>query len=96
MELSPKQRAHLKSLAHDKDEKLQIGKNGLSDNFLKELDTALERDELVKVRVGKFVEDTLAEEAATKSSSTLVAKLGRTVLYYRRAKKDPKIELPKE
>jgi RNA-binding protein len=92
-DLNPKQRAFLKSQAQSLEAKLQIGKNGLSDNFLKELDVALERDELVKVKVGKFVEDTLADEAASKTKAALVAKLGRTALYYRAAK-EPKINLP--
>ena len=92
-ELTPKQRAWLKSQAQPLEAKLQIGKNGLSDNFVKELDVALERDELVKVRIGKFVEDTLASEAATKSKSALIGTVGRTALYYR-ASKEPKLKLP--
>ena len=93
MDLSAKQRAFLKSHAQTLDAKLQIGKNGLSDAFLKELEIALARDELVKVRIGKQVEETLALEAASKTKSSLVAKLGRTALYYR-AGKEPKISLP--
>lgn len=92
-ELTAKQKAYLKSQAQPLDDKLQIGKNGLSDNFVKELDVALERDELVKVRIGKFVEDTLANEAAAKARATLVGKVGRTAIYYR-ASKEPKIKLP--
>ncbi|HZV01659.1 MAG TPA: YhbY family RNA-binding protein [Planctomycetota bacterium] len=93
MDLNAKQRSFLKSQAQALEPKLQIGKNGLSDSFLKELEVALDRDELVKVRIGKFVEETLADEAAAKTKSALVAKLGRTVLYYKAAK-EPKISLP--
>ncbi len=92
-ELTAKQRAHLKSQAQPLEAKLQIGKNGLSDNFVKELDVALERDELVKVRIGKFVEESLAAEAAAKTKAALVGTVGRTALYYRRSK-EPKLKLP--
>jgi RNA-binding protein len=92
-DLTPKQRAWLKSRAQPLEAMLQIGKNGLSDNFLKELDVALERDELVKVRVGKFVEEALADEAAAKTRAVLVGRVGRTAIYYRAAK-EPVIKLP--
>lgn len=92
-ELTAKQKAFLKSHGQKLEAKLQIGKNGVSDTFVKELDVALERDELVKVRIGKFVEETLAAEAAAKTKASLVATLGRTALYYRAAK-EPKLALP--
>ena len=92
-ELSPKQKAFLKSKGQGLDPRLQIGKNGLTESFLKELEVALERDELVKVKVGKYVEETLAAEAATKTKAALVATLGRTALYYRPSK-EPKLDLP--
>jgi RNA-binding protein len=93
IELSPKQRAFLKSKAHDMEPKLQIGKNGLTDAFLKELEAALARDELVKVRVGKHVDEGLAGEAAGKVKAAFVAQVGRTAVFYRAAK-EPTIELP--
>ena len=92
-EITPKQRAFLKSQAQPLEAKLQIGKNGLSDAFLKELEVALDRDELVKVKIGKFVEETLADEAAAKTRAALVARIGRTALYYRPGK-EPKLVLP--
>lgn len=94
-ELTAKQRAYLKSQAHALEPLLQIGKNGVTDNFLKELDGALEREELIKVRIGKFVDETQADEAAKKTKAALVAKLGRTVIYYRPAE-EPRIELPED
>jgi RNA-binding protein len=92
-DLTPKQKAFLKSQAQALEAKLQIGKNGLSDGFLKELEVALERDELVKVKIGKHVEETLALEAADKTKAALVAQLGRTAIYYRESD-EPKISLP--
>ena len=93
LELNAKQRAFLKTHAHDLEPKLQIGKNGVSETFVKELDVALERDEVVKLKVGKFVEGDPAADAAAKTRAALVARLGRTVLLYRPSK-EPKIELP--
>lgn len=49
--ITSKQRAHLRSLANNIDAIFQIGKGGIGDNFLKQMEDALEARELVKVRV---------------------------------------------
>lgn len=49
--LTSKQRARLRSIANDYDAIFQIGKGGIGDNFIKQMDDALEARELVKVKV---------------------------------------------
>ncbi len=49
--LKGKQRSYLKKLAHNIKPMLQIGKNGVSEEFLNELDNALELHELIKISV---------------------------------------------
>ena len=49
--LTGKQRSHLKSLAHNLDPLFQLGKNGLSENFIKQVDEALENREIVKINI---------------------------------------------
>ena len=51
MELTSKQRAQLRGLANNMDTILQVGKDGINENLVKQLDDALEARELVKCRV---------------------------------------------
>ncbi len=49
--LKGKQRSYLKKLSHNLKPMLQIGKNGVSEEFLKQLDNSLELHELIKISV---------------------------------------------
>ena len=51
MNLTGKQRAYLRSLAAKEDTILQLGKDGVSDSFVKSVETAVAARELVKFRV---------------------------------------------
>ena len=51
MELTSKQRAQLRGLANTMDTILQVGKDSINENLIKQLDDALEARELVKCRV---------------------------------------------
>ena len=51
MELTSKQRAQLRGLANSIDTILQIGKDGIGENLIKQADDALEARELIKGRV---------------------------------------------
>ncbi len=49
--ISTKDRAKLKSIAVNLQPKMQIGKDGLSDNSLKQIIDVLEKDEILKINV---------------------------------------------
>ena len=51
MELTSKQRAQLRGLANSIDTILQVGKDGIGANLIKQADDALEARELIKGRV---------------------------------------------
>ena len=51
MDLTSKQRAQLRGLANRIDTILQVGKDGLKENLVKQADGALEARELIKGRV---------------------------------------------
>lgn len=51
MELTSKQRAQLRGLANTLDTIVQVGKDGISENLVKQVDDALEARELIKGRV---------------------------------------------
>lgn len=96
--LTGKQRSYLKSIAHNTKPITQIGKNGISDSLVEELDLAIEARELIKV---SLLETSLlsAQEAAEETSKLLNAEfvqaIGNKFVIYRKSSKNPKIELPK-
>lgn len=96
--LTGKQRRHLRSLGHHLTPIVQIGKLGLTDGIVAAVEKALEDHELVKVRVGtECPEDrgAIAEALGPRVKGELAQMLGRTLLFYRRHPKEPKIQLPK-
>ena len=99
MELTSKQRAQLRSLANSLDTILQIGKDGIGENLIKQADDALEKRELIKSRVlpesSPMTSREAAEELARQTNSEVVQVIGSRFVLYRKKKKDPKIVLPR-
>jgi putative YhbY family RNA-binding protein len=88
----------LRSLAHDLNPVVMIGQKGMSDGVRVELDDALSRHELVKIRViaeEREERDEIIKALARDTRSELIQKVGHTATFYRRAKK-AKILLPGE
>jgi RNA-binding protein len=78
----------LKSEAHQISPILNIGKNGVTDALIEELNKQIKANRLVKVRVLKSAEEekdlkAIAEEIAKATRSTLIEIRGRTVVLYR-------------
>ncbi len=98
--ITSKQRAYLRSLANGVPAILQIGKEGISQNLIKQLDDALEARELVKSHVLESAPVT-PREACTELALILSAEPvqvigGKFVLYRAAREKDKRqIELPK-
>lgn len=95
--MTSKQRAYLRGLANSVQPIFQIGKSGLSDNLIKQLDDALEARELIKVSVLDTAPDdikSLGENIATTTNSICVQIVGSKITLYRAKKKDAKIILP--
>jgi RNA-binding protein len=95
--LTSKQRAYLRGLGNELDPIFQIGKGGLSEEIINQLDAALEARELIKVRVLKSCLDDasdLAEEIAEALEAHVVQKIGKSFLLYREALEEPQIRLP--
>lgn len=95
--MNSKQRAYLGSLASHMDPIFQIGKASLTPKIIEALDSALEKRELIKVSVLKNCIDDpkeIAEAIAGRTHSTVVKVIGKKMIFYRKAKKNPKIKLP--
>ena len=92
MELTSKQRAQLRSLATNLDTIVHVGKDGIGDNLIKQVNDALEARELIK---GRVLENNMeydarlaAQELAKATRSEVVQVIGRTFTLYRRSKKN--------
>ncbi len=95
--MTSKQRAYLRGLANTIQPILQIGKSGISDNLIKQLDDALEARELIKISVLETAPDSvrsLGEEIAKANNYIYVQTVGCKITLYRARKKDSKIILP--
>ena len=95
--MTSKQRAYLRGLANTLQPIFQIGKSGISDNLIKQLDDALEARELIKISVLETAPDStksLGEEIAVVTNSICVQTVGNKITLYRAKKKDSKIVLP--
>ncbi len=95
--MTSKQRAYLRALSNNLTAIFQVGKNGLNENLIKQVDDALESRELIKFSVlGTAPNDNyfIANEVATKTNSILVQIVGNKVTLYRPKKKNSKIILP--
>lgn len=95
--MTSKQRAYLRGLANKLDAIFQIGKNGINDNLIKQLNDALEARELIKITVLETAPDSaknLSFEIARMTDSIVVQVVGNKITLFRQKKKDSKIELP--
>jgi len=78
----------LKAEANQLSPILNIGKNGVTETLIEELNKQIKANRLVKIRVLKSAEEgkdlkAIAEEIATATKSTLIEVRGRTVVLYR-------------
>lgn len=96
--MTSKQRAYLRSLSNQIDPIFQVGKSGITDVFIEEIEKALESRELIKIHVLETAPTSkkeIAEEVSLKANAVLVQILGNKITLYKARKKDPKIILPK-
>ena len=94
--LKGNQKRYLKGLANGISQRYLLGKGGIEDTFLKQIDAALEAKELIKVGVldgsplpAKEAGPILAE----KTGAELVQVIGKVVVLYRKSAKLAKIVL---
>jgi RNA-binding protein len=83
--LTNPQKRKLKAMAQRLDPMVRLGKQGLSDAFVRSVDEALAIHELVKVRFDDFKEQKheLMPELARRTASALIMQVGHVVVLYR-------------
>ena len=96
--ITSKQRSFLKSLAHNIDPAVYIGKAGVTENVVKEIDMCLEARELVKVKLQEgcaLTPKDVANDVAARLGAEFVQAIGRKFTLYRQSKENKQIELPR-
>lgn len=95
--LKGKQRSYLKSLANPLKATIIVGKQGVTDTVLQQLEDQLNANELVKIT---FLETSaehprdVAHALADRVGAEFISQLGNKLVLYRPAE-TPKIELPR-
>lgn len=95
--LTGKQRSYLKSLANGIETLMQIGKGGVTENVLKQIDDALEARELIKIKLlnnSQLEAKETANEIAESVRAEFVQSIGNKFVLYREAK-EAQIVIPK-
>lgn len=96
--LNSRQRAQLRGMANDMETILQVGKLGLSENTVKQVNDALEARELIKLRVLETCPLTsrqAADELANATNSDVVQVIGSRFILYRESNDNKTIKLVK-
>ena len=95
--ITSKQRAYLRGLANTMQPIFQIGKGGIEEAFLKQLEDALEKRELIKIKVSEN-SGLDAREASNEICEAIgcegVQAIGSKIVLFKQSKKKPTIELP--
>ncbi|MBO5789826.1 MAG: ribosome assembly RNA-binding protein YhbY [Clostridia bacterium] len=92
--LTPKNRNKLRAMATELDPIFQIGKAGISEETIRQLDAALEARELIKARVlenSGYSAREAAEEIAEATGADVVTVIGTKFVLYRRSEKKQRI-----
>ncbi|MBB6714285.1 ribosome assembly RNA-binding protein YhbY [Clostridium gasigenes] len=95
--LTGKQRAHLRGLANGLSPLFQVGKNGIEENFIKQIKESLEVRELIKIKVleNSGLETRAASDAICKAVGCEgIQAIGSKIVLYKKSSKNPKIEVP--
>ena len=97
--LTSKQRAFLRGLASTKNTLMQIGKGGITENVVSQINQLLEANEIVKIHCLENTlvdaKDVLNEIAEVIPDCEPVASIGRRVIIYRQSKENKQIDLNK-
>lgn len=95
--ITSKQRSYLKGISNRLRAIFQLGKGGIDDNFLKQIDDALEAREIIKISIldnSGFEVREASDIICEKLKCEGVLAIGNKLVLYRKSEKNPKITLP--
>ena len=96
--LNSRQRAQLRGMANSYETIFQVGKGGINEQLIKQVDEALEARELIKLRTLENSPETsrsAADEIAEKVGADVVQVIGSRFILYRESKDNKTIKLVK-
>lgn len=88
--MTSKQRAYLRGLANTMEPIFQVGKGGISEVLIEQLDNAIEARELIKITVLETAPGSakeLAVQIANSTNSEVVQTIGNKITLFRQKKK---------
>ncbi len=94
--LNSKQRAALRGIASTMDTIFQVGKGGISETLISQVNDALRKRELIKLRVldnSMYTAREAAEEIAEKTGADVVQVIGSRFVLFKRNPKEPVIDI---
>ena len=97
--LNSKQRAKLRGMANSLEPIFQVGKGGINDQLIRQVDETLEKRELIKLTALETSPQSSREAADMLSDATgadVVQVIGRKFVLYRKSKENQKIFLKKK
>lgn len=94
--LSGKQKSYLRSEAHHLQPIFQIGKGGLTESIVKQIEEALEARELIKVSILQNCEEDKTDiaERFQDAGIEVVQVIGKILVLYKESKEKKRILLP--
>lgn len=95
--LTNKQKRFLRAKSHAVQPIFQVGKGGVNQNMVVQINEALEARELIKISVLQNCLDDkhyVAEEIVNQTRSFLVQVIGNMIILYKPSKENKQIELP--
>ena len=96
--ISKEQQKYLRSLAHGRKPVVMIGQNGLTENVLAEIASALDHHELIKIKLPRgerIAKEEMTREICSRTAAEKVQAIGNVLVIYKRNKQNPGIQLPK-
>jgi len=98
MTLNSAQKKYLKGLAHKLNPVVQIGKQGITDQLINEIEQQMGIHELIKIRFGEFKDEKeeYIEKIEKRTQATCIGKIGHIAMFYKESPdKKNKITFPK-
>lgn len=96
MNLKTAQKRYLRGLAHHLKPVVMVADKGLTENVMTEINAALDRHELIKIklRTDRDTRKSHIEAIGKDCKAELVNSIGQVACFFRRNQKDPVIALP--
>ncbi len=96
--LTGKQKRFLRSEAHHLSPIFQVGKGGVNENMIKQIEEALEKRELMKISILQNCEEEkteVAQELSQGAGAEIVQVIGNTIVLYKESKENKQLTLPR-